>query len=236
VQQRLPRRLAEPVLFAHRGASAHAPENTLQAFSLALRLGANGLETDAWISKDGSVVLDHDGYRRRLFSKNWIRDFRLSDLPFETTSLDALLAMNSPGRYELCIDVKDVAAFDAIVERVVSAGFDDRVYLCHPDLEVLTGWAARRQGVRLVHSTRYDAIRQSPEAHAATLARCGIDVCNMHHSDWNGGLVALYHRFELTAFAWDVQHVSVAETMLRMGIDGIFGDDVEVLREALTND
>jgi glycerophosphoryl diester phosphodiesterase len=36
-----------PVLFAHRGASAHAPENTLAAFSLALEHGADGIELDA---------------------------------------------------------------------------------------------------------------------------------------------------------------------------------------------
>ena len=47
--------------FAHRGASADARENTLEAFALALRLGATGLESDVWISADGVPVLDHDG-------------------------------------------------------------------------------------------------------------------------------------------------------------------------------
>ena len=61
MQQRLPSLLVPPVGFAHRGARAHAPENTLEAFALALRLGATGLETDAWLTADGQVVLDHDG-------------------------------------------------------------------------------------------------------------------------------------------------------------------------------
>ncbi|MGA1245091.1 MAG: glycerophosphodiester phosphodiesterase family protein, partial [Ilumatobacteraceae bacterium] len=61
MQQRLPSRLDPPIGFAHRGARAHAPENTLEAFLLAQRLGASGLETDAWITADGVVVLDHDG-------------------------------------------------------------------------------------------------------------------------------------------------------------------------------
>src|SRR5258708_18981331 len=50
-----------PIGFAHRGARAHAPENTLEAFALALRLGATGLESDVWCTADGVAVLDHDG-------------------------------------------------------------------------------------------------------------------------------------------------------------------------------
>ena len=39
--------------FAHRGASADARENTLEAFRLALELGATGLESDVWLTADG---------------------------------------------------------------------------------------------------------------------------------------------------------------------------------------
>ena len=53
--------LPRPIGFAHRGARAHAPENTLEAFDLALRLGATGLESDVWVTSDGHAVLDHDG-------------------------------------------------------------------------------------------------------------------------------------------------------------------------------
>jgi glycerophosphoryl diester phosphodiesterase len=49
-----------PVLFAHRGASAHAPENTLAAFFLALEHGADGIELDAKVSADGEVFVLHD--------------------------------------------------------------------------------------------------------------------------------------------------------------------------------
>ncbi|MDQ1372669.1 MAG: glycerophosphoryl diester phosphodiesterase, partial [Actinomycetota bacterium] len=53
--------LRPPIGFAHRGARAHAPENTLEAFQLALKLGATGLESDVWLTHDGVPVLDHDG-------------------------------------------------------------------------------------------------------------------------------------------------------------------------------
>ena len=58
------KRLDPPIAFAHRGAKAHAPENTIEAFTLALRLGATGLESDVWLTSDGVPVLDHDGVVR----------------------------------------------------------------------------------------------------------------------------------------------------------------------------
>lgn len=54
------RPVASPLLYAHRGASLELPENTLEAFRLALDLGANAIETDAHLSRDGRVVLSHD--------------------------------------------------------------------------------------------------------------------------------------------------------------------------------
>ena len=47
--------LRPPVGFGHRGAPALAPENSLDGFRLALRLGATGLETDAWRTADGEI-------------------------------------------------------------------------------------------------------------------------------------------------------------------------------------
>jgi glycerophosphoryl diester phosphodiesterase len=49
-----------PLILAHRGASAYAPENTLAAFELALEQGAHGVELDAKLSADGEVVVIHD--------------------------------------------------------------------------------------------------------------------------------------------------------------------------------
>ncbi len=61
VPPRLPSLRTPPIAFAHRGARAHAPENTIEAFRLAQRLGATGLESDVWLTADGVAVLDHDG-------------------------------------------------------------------------------------------------------------------------------------------------------------------------------
>jgi glycerophosphoryl diester phosphodiesterase len=49
-----------PLVIAHRGASAYAPENTASAFQLALDLGADALEVDVKLTRDGVAILMHD--------------------------------------------------------------------------------------------------------------------------------------------------------------------------------
>ena len=58
--------VASPLLYAHRGASLELPENTIEAFQLALDLGANAIETDAHLTRDGRVVLSHDPSGKRM--------------------------------------------------------------------------------------------------------------------------------------------------------------------------
>ena len=51
---------SQPVIFAHRGASAQAPENTIAAFELALAQKADAIELDVKLSADGHVIVIHD--------------------------------------------------------------------------------------------------------------------------------------------------------------------------------
>jgi glycerophosphoryl diester phosphodiesterase len=52
--------IAQPAIFAHRGASAFAPENTMAAFELAVQEKADAIELDAKLTADGQVVVIHD--------------------------------------------------------------------------------------------------------------------------------------------------------------------------------
>jgi glycerophosphoryl diester phosphodiesterase len=73
--------LPRPTVFAHRGASAHAPENTLAAFQLALEHGADAIEFDVKLTKDGQVVAHHDNtLERTTDGKGRLRDFSLAEL------------------------------------------------------------------------------------------------------------------------------------------------------------
>lgn len=234
MQQRLPTLRESPIAFAHRGARAHAPENTIEAFQLALRLGANGVETDAWITRDGVVVLDHDGSVRRGIRRVAISDVDREDLPAHVPTLDDYFDKVSVVA-DLSIDVKDAAAAPAIVSCAERHGFPpERLWLCHHEVDVVLQFRRDFGSVRIVDSTRLNRIKEGPEKRAALLSENGVDAWNMHHTDWNGGLVTLAHRFGLCAFAWDLQFPPALTTAFRMGIDAVYSDHVDRMTDAFT--
>jgi glycerophosphoryl diester phosphodiesterase len=233
VPPRLSSLLRPPISFAHRGGRAHAPENTLEAFALALRLGASGLETDAWVTADGVAVLAHSGtlgsVRRRRIS-----DTMRADLPPEVPSVADLFEFCGAG-YELSVDIKDAAAAAPVIDAVRAASPEalPRLWLCHEDHDLLVAWRRLAPEVRLVDSTRFKHMRRGPERHAAVLQERGIDAVNLHHSDWSGGLTTLFHRFGILAFGWDCQFERILVRLLDAGIDAVYSDHVDRMVDAL---
>lgn len=72
---------ASPIVYAHRGASFELPENTLESFALALELGADAIETDAHMTRDGRIVLSHDATPERVTSsRRAIADMTLAEV------------------------------------------------------------------------------------------------------------------------------------------------------------
>jgi glycerophosphoryl diester phosphodiesterase len=215
-----------PITFAHRGASADAPENTLEAFRLGLRLGARGLESDARLSADGEVVLVHgavarEGWRRKRVAQSTAAELaelsvpRLADLYAEVGT-----------DYELSLDVYDPAAGAVLVEVARAADALDRLWLCSSKVPLLVKLGERAPAAHLVHSVRRRKVEIPLERHAAQLAELGIEVVNMHRSDWTAGLVGLFHRFEVQAFAWDAQEVRHLRELLAMDVDAVYSDHV----------
>ncbi|MBN1572108.1 MAG: glycerophosphodiester phosphodiesterase [Deltaproteobacteria bacterium] len=70
-----------PIIFAHRGAHARFPENTIPAFEEALRVGTNYIETDTQLTRDGVPILHHDDNVVNLTGEDrFIRDLTLKEL------------------------------------------------------------------------------------------------------------------------------------------------------------
>jgi len=63
---------SKPLIVAHRGASHDAPENTLPAFELAWKQGADAIEGDFLLTKDNHIVCIHDGSTKRLADRNLV--------------------------------------------------------------------------------------------------------------------------------------------------------------------
>jgi glycerophosphoryl diester phosphodiesterase len=218
-----------PITFAHRGARLLHPENTLPAFRAGLEEGARGLETDAWLSADGQVVLTHDaGVRGPLFGLWKLRVHESSAARLARHGVPRLADLYAElgADYELSVDLKDDAVVAPIIAEVRRAGAPPRTWLCSPDLELLRALRDDAPDFRLVHSTTRRRLPASLERHGADLADARLDAMNLHHTEWNKGVVSLFHRFGVRAFAWDVQEVRYLQAMLRNGIDALYCDHV----------
>ncbi len=204
----------------------------MEAFQLALRLGATGLESDVWLSADGVPVLDHDGVTGRWPRRRAIRQVSRSELPSHVPSLGEVFVACGTG-FDLSLDLKDPASFDAVVAEGHRSFDPERLWVCHPDLELLVEWRRRDTGVRLVHSWRTARMARGLERHVADLAEAGIDGLNLPVEEWTGGGVTMCHRFDRLAFAWDAQHERQLLEVLDMGIDAVYSDYVDRLSDAL---
>lgn len=89
--------------YAHRGASEYAPENTLSSFYMGLSQGANGIETDVQKTKDGVLVLFHDGTLNRATDKTG----KLSDYTFEELKSVKVYGNSVTGFYDRIITLRE---------------------------------------------------------------------------------------------------------------------------------
>jgi glycerophosphoryl diester phosphodiesterase len=223
------------IAFAHRGARLEEPENTIPAFRRALELGAPGLESDAWVAADGEVVLMHDESLRAGLRRIHVHRATSEQLGRHGVPRLAELYDTLGTEFEFSLDLKEHAVARPVIDVARSAGADGRLWLCSPNLDLLSNLrdGAGAGAARLVHSIRKKRIEGSMERHAAELRSRSIDAVNMHHSDWTKGLVALFHRFDVTAFAWDVQETRYLRAALQMEIDGVYSDHVERMLAAV---
>lgn len=133
-------------IFAHRGASGDAPENTLEAFALAMEQGADGIELDVQLTKDGEVVVIHDETIDRVSDhKGFVFEYTLAELKTfhfnnhmkgykeaAIPTLKEVLELVKPGRMEVNIELKtSIIWYPQIEEKVLSivkeAGMEERV-------------------------------------------------------------------------------------------------------------
>lgn len=101
---------SSPLIIAHRGSSAIAPENTLAAFRQAIEDGADGLEFDVRLTRNGVPVVFHDATLKRIANKN----FRVSNLTSdELQTIDAGSWFNekNPLKAKSCFSKERISTF-----------------------------------------------------------------------------------------------------------------------------
>jgi len=237
---------APPLLIAHRGASADAPENTIAAFELALEQGADGLELDVHLSADGHPVVIHDftlerttdgagpvcalrvRELKRLDAGGW-RDHRFHGQRIQTLQ-EVLERFRDRTRFWL--ELKGGSAlYPGLEERVVSTieiyDVVDRVLVQSFDpsaiVEVRTLNREIRVGAVMAEGPLDRALLQPGTVDAICPA---LAVCSE-------GLIGDVRGAGLDCYVWTVNEPAQVDRLVGWGVSGIITDRPDALRARL---
>ena len=134
------------LVWAHRGASGIMPENTLASFQKAAELGADGVELDIQLTKDGELVVIHDEtVDRTTDGKGWVKDYTFEEIrklnacntfhdagTFQIPTMKEVFELLKPTGLTINIELKTgIIDYPGIEEKIVALtheeGFEDRV-------------------------------------------------------------------------------------------------------------
>jgi glycerophosphoryl diester phosphodiesterase len=227
---------ARPLCFAHRGGAALAPENTMPAFENGLRLGADGLELDVRLSRDGRVMVHHDrtldrttGLRGPVALRTGAELERagipaLADVLTRFRDARVIIELKE-NRRSLAAAAVDVAEQTRSLERICFASFGSgalrEVRRLSPDAATSASreqvrWALYRSWCRWpVSRVSYDGY-QVPEIAGRTRVV----------SPW---FIECAHRSGLGVQVWTVDAASDAERLLDWGVDALITDRPDII-------
>ncbi|MDO9693702.1 MAG: glycerophosphodiester phosphodiesterase [Candidatus Latescibacteria bacterium] len=218
-----------PLILAHRGDSAHAPENTLDAFRLALGAGAAGVEFDIHQARDGTFVVHHDADT----PAGPIAELNLADLRGRPAKRGGTIPMLQDA---LALLAAGGAAFTVFVEVKGMRSWPDLRRQLAPwrgrlDLEVqsfahdlLAAMARDREGWPLGVIAR----EPGPDP-AALLARFGARTLSLRKEAVTADVAAAVHAAGARLAVWTLNDAGAARAAAAAGADLLIGDDPRLL-------
>jgi glycerophosphoryl diester phosphodiesterase len=219
----------------HRGASALAPENTPEAFQLAVELGCDMLELDVLARSDGTIVVAHDSRHLRhpgLVTFDDVLAFFVERLPNVGLQVDLKRRGIEP-------QVVEALKRHAVLERSWVSGFDAdalrRVADLEPALPRSFTYPRDRLGVSK-HGPLAPLVRGSlktfgaslPGRIPALLQRARATALTLHHSVASREAIDRAHELGTPVYVWTVDERALVERLARWGADGIITNDPRV--------
>ena len=255
--------LPPPWLVAHRGGSLLAPENTLPAFEQAEALGADVIETDVRLSRDGVVMVFHDADTARItgrpgtiegrtraelegldaafgFSLDGGRTFPWRGRSVRIPVLADVLARFPRMRFNVEAKGREAALAEALARVLEAAGREDSVAVGAAD-----GRQARRLARLLPRYARYPStpaamlhFLASRWRWLAFLGPAGHDLAALPVR-WHGipvatpRLIRYFHGRRMAVQFWTVDDEAGMRRLLALGADGIMSDRPDLLKRVL---
>lgn len=237
--------LPRPILFAHRGASASAPENTLAAFRLAVRQGAPAIELDVKLSADGQVMVFHDPtVNRTTDGTGFVHRLPLAEL----RELDA------GGKFDPRFRGERIPTLTEVFEEVghdIFINVELTNYVTPLDSLVdMTTQIVRYMGMEnqvlfssFLANNLFRARKFLPEVPAAILfgegmanrrisawlgRRAAPRIAHPHYTDATAEYIQKAHAMNRRVHVWTVNDPDEMRRLFALDVDGIFVDDPQL--------
>jgi len=243
-----------PWLVANRGGGLLAPENTFPAFDLAVALGADAVETDIHLTRDGVVVVFHDDETERItgavgtiedrtlaevqgldaahgFSLDGGQTFPWRGRGVRVPTLAETLARYPGLRFSVDAKSQDAALAQALVRVVQRAGAVDRVCLGSFFDE-----QAERIGTLLPQVARFLPehaatchVLAAKSGQPANACPAGYDLASLPHrmgpmTVVDRAVIEHFHSLGIPVHVWDVDEEQDMRDLLALGVDGLITD------------
>lgn len=237
--------LPQPIIFAHRGASAHAPENTLAAFKLAIEQGADGIELDVKLSVDGKVVVIHDPtVDRTTGAKGRVKDLALADLQ----SLDAgnfFSAKFQNEKIPALEEVFEVVGKRSFINVELTNYTTPRDHLVESVCSLVKKFGLQKRILfsSFLPSNLSNARRYLPDVPVGLLALDGVlglwsrsfgfafgkyNALQPNIKNVTRQQIYFAHRLKRRVHVWTVNEETDLRRLFKWGVDGVFTDDPQL--------
>ena len=236
-------------VWAHRGASGYAPENTLPAFALAVEQEADGIELDVQLTKDGEIVVIHDETLDRTTSgQGWVKDQTWKEIKrldasggqtgFASATVPTLadvFDLIADTTLTVNIEIKDsLIPYPGIVEKVLDlVGERDWEYrIVISSFNHLTLAHIRQLGSLIYTGVLFGDVLYEPWNYAQQLWATALHP-NLAYVDHVPDMVAEAHNCLLEINTWTVNQVDDIDRMIEAGVDGIITNYPDLARQRL---
>lgn len=239
-----------PIIFAHRGDLAHAPENTLPSFSQAIQKGADGVELDAKLTSDGRVIVIHDATVDRTTNGHGkVASFSLEEI----RKLDAGTRFNEKfagTKVPLLEEVFETLGKHKLINIELTNYSTPRDGLTKTVCELIKRHNNQSQIIfsSFFTSNLKIAAQIMPEAPRGLLAMPGwiglwarsfgfmfgdYQALHPHISSTSKEQMQRAHRLKRRVYVWTANTPEEVKRLKEWGADGIFTDDPETALRAL---
>lgn len=234
---------ADPLIVAHRGSSFEAPENTLPAFRLAWEQGADAIEGDFLLTKDGQIVCIHDASTKRLADKNLVvskstlEELRALDVgawkhtKFKGTKIPIISEVfdTIPKGKKIFVEVKcgpEIIPF--LIKEIKKANLEtDQVRLICFNTEVVKSFKEKMPGHKAYWLTGFrkknGSWKPSMDEVITTLKSCKADGLDSQHTippEFSKSVINAGFEWH----AWTINDSKTAQKLAKRGIDSITTD------------